>query len=114
MMVSEDQINQLAELLWLGLMKGRDFKINQLKFQTAGVRDEYRKRAGIFIDSIEKMNLKIVPASLDERPRREVAITQVEHFIKEFIEKKVKVPVGLVGIFPYQALAYDLVKEFEI
>ena len=114
MIVSEDQINKLAELLWLGLMKGRDFKINQLKCQSVAVQEEYRKRAGIFIDSIEKMNLKIVPATLDERPRREVEITQVEYFIKDFIEKKVQHPPGLIGLFPYQALAYDLVKEFEI
>lgn len=66
------------------------------------------------INDLEKVGLDVLPAGAVTRPRREVEITMVEQFIKEFIEKKVLKPVGLVGVFPYQQLARDIVSEFSI
>ena len=83
--------------------------------------DDVAEMAGVtpesvvkIIDDLEKVGLALVPVECQESPRREVEITRLEMFIKEFIINKVSKPVGLVGIFPYQQLARDIVKDFSV
>ena len=109
MLVSEAQVKTLTELFYLEVYKHSP----AWKDLPETARDNYVLETKVFLDCLEKINLQIIPMGQEVRPRREVEITQVEHFIRDFIINKVQKPVGLVGIFPYQALAYDLVKEFE-
>lgn len=110
MLVSDDQIKELTKLFYLGVYSSS----GPWEGLSEKARDDFVQETKVFLDCVEKINLKVVPASAELRPRREVEITQVENFIRDFIKNKVQKPVGLVGVFPYQQLARDLVDEFKI
>lgn len=111
MIISEKQYKTLAELYYRSVYNN---SYGSWKDLVEEARDKYLAEIKVMIDCFEKVGLEVVPAGQGERPRREVEYTKMEIFIREFIKTKVQKPIGLVGIFPYQQLAHEIVKEFKI
>ena len=73
-----------------------------------------REKVGEILIALDKLDLAVVPVSALERPRREVEITRMENFLREFIQARIKKPSGALTFVPYQEMARQIVKEFKV
>ena len=110
-MLSEVQVFEMAKLVFFNLDGGGPDEWEKL---SSDRQEECCKRIRAIEENLSRLGLAVLPAGyVKPDVRKPIDRLVVEYFIKEFITSKVKKPSGIVNIFPYQALAYDLCKEFK-
>ncbi len=108
--MSEKQILEMAKLIYFNLDGGAAGEWEKLGPEK---QDEYLKQVQAIVDNFSRIGLGVMPLEYTAPDtRKHFDRTTLELFIRDFIVKKVKKPSGIVNIFPYQALAYDIEKGF--
>ena len=109
-MLNVNQILEMAKLMYLNIDGGAPGSWDKLGQDR---QDEYINKIKVIVENFGRIGLDVLPLNyVEPSDKKPIDQTQLEMFIKDFIEKKVKKPSGIVNIFPYQLLAYDIAKQF--
>jgi hypothetical protein len=109
-MISEVQAYEMAKLTFFNLEGGAAGDWDKL---SSDAQEDRVKAIKVMEENLSRINLAILPNGyVKPDGRRSIDRTALEIFIKEWIIARIKKPSGIVNLFPYQQLAYDIVKEF--
>ena len=91
----------------------KDYK--QFEKLTPDEQKSYINEAGHMINILDKLNYAVNPKGVVEqlRNRRQIDVTSLSMWVKEWIQKHVKKPKGAADMFPWGEFAVDILKHFE-
>jgi len=111
-MISEVQIYEMAKLNYINIEGEQAGPWDKLS------SDRQEEKVNVIkatIDNFSRLGFGILPLNyVKPDTRKPIDKVILEHFIKDFIVARVKKPSGIVNIFPYDALALEICKEFKI